>query len=293
MAAKFIMLLALTAQSVLAVTEMLPFNCDTTDGSPMQDDCVQLARDYVCVESNCSTPLPSSNTNPGGSQCTTLRSRGSCAVSLCGSEGSLQQGEVGTAIWGILSTCTNGQQAGGATDMLGFGQDKITVELINTASTRRRELTEGTKGIAARGGLSNDVDKRDLVNGAQQYNVPGTGYVLEVIGQRNPGENISNNEAQNLNNAFVNDLGARPWNARVVHGATQAGWDGFADLTYYVNPRSGNTYIGDFAPDEPRLIAQAVQDFRNDLGNPGWFSVTLYSAGALLGVLNFQIADFA
>ena len=148
------------------------------------------------------------------------------------------------------------------------------------------------KGIAARqdGDASNNatVDKRAV---AQQYQVPGTGYTLEVVGQRNEGERITDQEAQNLNNAFVNDLGGRPWNARTVHGGVQAGWDGFADMTYYVNPV--DNYLGDFGPDEPGLIAQAVQDFRNNLGNPGWFAVALYSSTALLGVLNFQIADFA
>ena len=177
--------------------------------------------------------------------------------------------------------------------MLGFGQPKITVELINSGASQRRELMEGTKSIAARrdGDAFHNVTKRDLVNGAQQYQVPGTGYTLEVIGQRNQGERITDNEAQNLNNAFVNDLGQRPWNARTVHGGIPAGWDGFADMTYYVNPI--DNYLGDFAPEEPRMIAQAVQDFRNNLGNPGWFTVALYSSTALLGVLNFQIADFA
>jgi len=292
MATKFIMLFALAAQNVLAVTEMLPFKCETTNGSPLQSDCVQLARDYICVENNCQHTSPV-NDNPFGSHCTTLNSRGSCAVSLCGAEGSLQQGVVGTAIFGILSSCTNGNRVGGATDMLGFGQAKITVELINTGRTSRREWMEGTKSIAARQDVntSNSVDKRDLVNGAQQYQVPGTGYTLEVVGQRNPGERITDQEAQNLNNAFVNNLGTRPWNARTVHGGVTAGWDGFADMTYYVNPV--DNYLGDFAPDEPRQIAQAVQDFRNNLGNPGWFAVAVYSSAALLGVVNFQIADFA
>jgi hypothetical protein len=177
--------------------------------------------------------------------------------------------------------------------MLGFGQPRITVELINTGSTSRREWTEGTKSIAARqdGDTSNNVFNRDVVRGAQQYQVPGTGYTLEVVGQRNAGERITDQEAQNLNNAFVNDLGGRPWNARTVHGGVQAGWDGFADMTYYVNPV--DNYLGDFGPDEPRQIAQAVQDFRNNLGNPGWFAVAVYSSAALLGVVNFQIADFA
>jgi hypothetical protein len=289
MAAKSIMLFALAAQSVLAVTEMLPFKCETTGGSPLQSDCVQLARDYICVENRCHHGTPA-NHNPSGSHCSTLWKRGTCAVALCGSEGSLQQGEVGAAIFGILSSCTNGNRVGGATDMLGFGQPKITVELINTGVNHRRELVEGTRNIAARH-ASDNVTKRDLVNGAQQYKVPGTGYTLEVVGRRNDGERITDQEAQNLNNAFVNDMGQRPWNARTVHGGVQAGWDGFADMTYYVNPV--DNYLGDFAPNEPRMIAQAVQDFRNNLGNPGWFAVALYSSTALLGVLNFQIADFA
>jgi hypothetical protein len=168
MAAKFITLFALAAQSVLAVTEMLPFKCETTDGSPLQSDCVQLARDFICVENNCLHTFPI-NDSPSGSHCTTLGwQRGTCAVALCGSEGILQQGEVGTAIFGILSSCTNGNPVGGATDMLGFGQPKITVELINSGVTRRRELMEGTKSIAARrdGDTFNNVTKRDLVNGA-------------------------------------------------------------------------------------------------------------------------------
>jgi hypothetical protein len=52
-----------------------------------------------------------------------------------------------------------------------------------------------------------------------------------------------------------------------------AGWDGFSDMTHCINPV--DNYLGDFAPDEPRMIAQVVQDFRNDLGNPGWFTVAL------------------
>jgi hypothetical protein len=179
--------------------------------------------------------------------------------------------------------------------MLGFGQPGITVEILNTANARRRELTEGTKNIAARQDRNTSrnvtVTQRDLVNGAQQYHVPGTGYTLEVVGHRNEGERITDQEAQSLTNAFVHDLGQRPWNARTVHGGVQAGWDGFADMTYYVNPV--DNYLRDFAAEEPRLIAQAVQDFRNNLGNPGWFAVALYSSRALLGVLNFQIADFA
>lgn len=293
MATKYIMLFAFAAQSVLAVTEMLPFKCETTSGSPLQSDCVQLARDFICVENGCHHTQPV-NDNPSGSHCTTLSwTRGTCAVALCGGEGHLEQGEVGAAIFGILSSCTNGDRVGGATDMLGFGQAKITVELIGSGAGSRRELAEGAKSIAARQDVdtSNNVDKRDVVRGAQQYQVPGTGYTLEVVGQRNPGERITDQEAQNLNNAFVNDLGGRPWNARTVHGGTQAGWDGFADMTYYVNPV--DNYLGDFAVDEPRIIAQAVQDFRNNLGNPGWFAVALYSSTALLGVLNFQIADFA
>ena len=53
------------------------------------------------------------------------------------------KGEYGAAIFGILSFMHEwGSGAGGATDMLGFGQDRITVELIKL----RDDLTSGTDG---------------------------------------------------------------------------------------------------------------------------------------------------
>jgi len=73
-----------------------------------------------------------------------------------------------------------------------------------------------------------------------------------------------------------------------TEGTKSIGQTGLGDLTYYVNPRDKSIITWETV--RRRLIAQAVQDFRNNLGDPGWFAVALYLATALLGALNFQIA---
>ncbi|KAK9482708.1 hypothetical protein V1527DRAFT_475516 [Lipomyces starkeyi] len=269
---------------VEAVTEVLPFACETTDGSPLMSDCVQIVRDYICVENGCLNP-PTFNGNGAGSDCTTLAwTRGTCAIAVCGAIGGLDHGTIGAVLAGILSSCTDGTRVGGKTDILGFLDQTQTIELIHSGTPGKRSIQETVR-------QRDNVAARDVVNGAQQYQVPNTGYTLELIGSRNPGEVLTTAEADSLTGNWLAALGQQPWNARTVHGSTQSGWEGFADLTYYVNPT--DNYLGDFAPNEPALIAQAVQDMRNNLGNPGWFAVSLYSADAWLGVFNLQMTDFS
>ncbi|KAK9235713.1 hypothetical protein V1525DRAFT_253602 [Lipomyces kononenkoae] len=250
------LIMALLRPVEAQLTEVLPFACETTDGSPLQADCVQIVRDYICVESGCLSP-PTFNGNPSGSDCTTLAwTRGTCAIAVCGAVGGLDPGSLGAVLAGILSSCTDGTRVGGKTDILGFFDQTQTIEWIHSGTPGKRSVQERLR-------QRDNVNARDIVNGAQQWPVPNTGYTLELIGSRNPSEPLSTNEANSLTGNWLAALGQQPWNARTVHGSTQSGWEGFADLTYYVNPT--DNYLGDFAPDEPAIIAQAVQDFWNYL----------------------------
>jgi hypothetical protein len=288
---KTLSLISVTALVVTAksFTEIKPFACETTGGSPLLKDCYQLARDYICVENNCHT-IPSYNNNDGGSHCTTLSSRGTCAASLCGDVGRINQGEMGAVLFGILSSCTDGTRVGGKTDILNFADSKMTVEFIGSGKSSKRKRKILDESMFTNPAASFNVTKRDTVRGAIQYQVPGTPYTMEIIGARNTGERLEDSQANSLTNNVMNSYNGRHTADRTVHGSVGT-WDGFADITYYMNPV--DNYLGDIGEPHFRDLTQALQDFRNNQNNPGWFTVAVYSPGALLGVMNFQLADFA
>jgi hypothetical protein len=90
------------------------------------------------------------------------------------------------------------------------------------------------------------VINRDTVRGAQQFRVP---YTLELIGRRNDGKVH-----------MVDSYNRRRFTDRTVHGSIGT-FDGFADITYYMNP--ADNYLGDIRETHFRALTQALQDFRN------------------------------
>ncbi len=254
-------------------------------------------------------------TSVGAGECSTEAEIGNCAVSLCGGRGGfISRESIAVAAQIVFASCKNGGYAAGHISLEGFasGYDGLTAETVGVVvskkeaamkiwqtgkGNKRRALTRAPRRLhnlspteleanATAGLVPTPVGKR---NDPWRYQPPPSPratftvrgrrqYTLAVMAEENTGRPITHNVATDLDTRMYVNWLEREASTGVILGRAEMGafspWMGYFAED---NQNAGEiTHGNDHADDDWIALLRAVQDFRNQRGNPAWFSVRVF-----------------